>query len=101
MLFSSSHRWWFAGVAVLLADPSNIRAAELLLPGEPLPIAGAHGRFDFLTIDAEGRRLLAAHTGNASLDVIDLDKRVVVKVVPTGAAQSSALSPKTKSYFVS
>ena len=75
-------------------------AADALTAGQPLALAGTHGRFDFLTIDADGRRLLAAHTGNNSLDVIDLDKAELVKAVPTGAAQSAAVDAKAKRYYV-
>jgi DNA-binding beta-propeller fold protein YncE len=64
-------------------------------------IPGAHGKFDFLAIDRENRRLLAAHTGNASLDVFDLDHKTFLKSVPTGAAQSSVIDAKGNRYFVS
>lgn len=80
------------------ARPSD--GADVLVPGEPLILAGTHGKFDFLAIDGEGRRLLAAHTGNSSLDVIDLDKKELIKVIATGAAQSSAVDAESKSYYV-
>ncbi len=76
------------------------KSAELLEAGKPIILEGTHGRFDFLTIDAEGRRLLAAHTGNSSLDIIDLDKRLVTKVISTGAAQSEAVDAKSHRYYV-
>jgi DNA-binding beta-propeller fold protein YncE len=76
------------------------KAADLLVPGEPIALTGTHGKFDFLTIDAAQRRLLAAHTGNASLDVIDLDRHVLIKSIPTGAAQSSSIDEKGNRYFV-
>ena len=63
-------------------------------------LKGTHGKFDFLAIDPEGRRLLAAHTGNASLDVIDLDKHELLKSVATGAAQASAVNPSAGQYLV-
>jgi DNA-binding beta-propeller fold protein YncE len=76
-------------------------AADLLVPGEPIVLTGTHGKFDFLAIDREKRRLLAAHTGNASLDVIDLDQKALIKSVPTGAAQSSAVDTKGDRYYAS
>ena len=76
-------------------------AADLLEAGKPLVLTGTHGKFDFLAMDVEGRRLLAAHTGNGSLDIIDIDKQEVVKIVPTGAAQSAAVDAKGKRYFAS
>jgi DNA-binding beta-propeller fold protein YncE len=44
---------------------------------------------------------LAAHTGNASLDVIDADSKKVIKIVSTGAAQDCAVDVKSKRYLVS
>ena len=58
---------------LLLATALPGRAVDLLA-GKPLVLTGTHGRFDFLAIDVEGRRLLAAHTGNGSLDIIDIDR---------------------------
>jgi DNA-binding beta-propeller fold protein YncE len=86
--------------ALLPGDFAFSRAAELLQPEKPLVIPDTHGRFDFLAIDLAGRRLLAAHTANSSLDVIDLDRREVVKIVPTGTAQCPAVDAKAKRYYV-
>jgi DNA-binding beta-propeller fold protein YncE len=44
--------------------------------------------------------LLLAHPGNGSLDVIDLDQRKLLKSVPTGAAQSSAVDAVNGHYLV-
>ena len=83
------------------AGAVSSHAADLLVAGEPIVVTGAHGKFDFLTIDQEHRRLLAAHAGNGSLDVFDLDHKTLIKIVPTGAAQSSVVDAKTNRYFVS
>jgi DNA-binding beta-propeller fold protein YncE len=90
-----------ASLALLLTAPFSIHATELLEPGKPIVFPEAHGKFDFLVIDADGRRLLAANTGNGSLDVLDLDKQEIVKVVATGAAQSSAVDAQGHRYLVS
>ena len=87
--------------ALLLAGALPGSAADLLEAGKPLVLTGTNGRFDFLAMDVEGRRLLAAHTGNGSLDIIDIDKQEVVKIVPVGAAQSAAVDAKGKRYFAS
>ncbi len=87
--------------SLLLTGLEQGRAADLLAAGKPLVLSGTRGRFDFLALDVEGRRLLAAHTGNGSLDIIDIDKQEVVKIVPTGAAQSAAVDAKGKRYFAS
>jgi DNA-binding beta-propeller fold protein YncE len=90
-----------ASATLILGNLHACRAVDPLQPGEPLEVAGTHGRFDFISVDGEGRRLLAAHTGNASLDVIDLDTQKVIKVVPTGAAQDCAVDAEAKCYLVS
>lgn len=70
-----------------------------LTAGEPILLEQTHGRFDFLEVDMARRRLLLAHTGNKSLDVFDLETRRLVKVLPTGAAQDSAIDSKHGRYF--
>ncbi len=75
-------------------------ADDMLNAGAAKVLSGTHGRFDFLAIDPEKRRLLAAHTGNGSLDIIDLDTGEVVKSVPTGKAQASAVDAKAGHYYV-
>jgi len=90
-----------ACLALFFTAALPTQAAELLEPGKPIVVPDAHGKFDFLVIDTTGRRLLAANTGNASLDILDLDKEEIVKVVPTGAAQSSAVDAEAHRYVVS
>lgn len=90
-----------AFAAAALFTSVTARAAAPLEAGEPLVLTGTHGRFDFLAIDPERRRLLAAHTENGSLDVIDLDARKLVKSVPVGGAQGSAVDAKNGRYLVS
>lgn len=88
------------GFSLWLFISAFARSADLLAPEQPLVIEGTHGKFDFLAIDADGRRLLAAHPGNASFDVIDLDQHKVVKVIPTGVAQASAVDVQGQRYLV-
>jgi len=76
-------------------------AAELLTPQPPLLLAGTKGKFDFIHIDLKRRRLLAAHTGNGTLDLVDLDKGKLTKSVPTGAAQDCAIDQDGDRYLVS
>lgn len=85
----------------LLLSGSQVQAAELLIPASPVKLTGTKGKFDFIAVDAARRRLLAAHTGNGSLDVIDLDKSELIKSVPTGAAQDCAVDTKGNRYLVS
>src|SRR4051794_37788421 len=87
--------------ASLLLPLTPGRAAELLSPQPAIQLKGTKGKFDFIAIDPERRRLLAAHTGNGTLDVIDLDKGELVKSVPTGNAQDCAVDRKGGRYLVS
>jgi DNA-binding beta-propeller fold protein YncE len=64
-------------------------------------LTGTQGKFDFIKIDPSHNRLLACHTGNGSLDVIDLSSAKVLKSIPTGAAQGVAVDEKGGRYFVS
>lgn len=83
----------------MMATPHGTAAS--LTPGQPLELAGTQGKFDFIKIDAMRRRLLACHTGNGSLDVIDIDSTKLIKSVATGAAQGVAIDEKNGRYFVS
>lgn len=79
-------------------------AAVTPQPNSPVELVGTHGKFDFIKIDAARRRLLACHTGNNSLDVIDIAdpfKPALIKSIPTGAAQGVVVDEKHGRYFVS
>ena len=77
------------------------RGEDLLAPQPALQLKGTKGKFDFLAVDASHRRLLAAHTGNGSLDIIDLDQGTLIKSVATGAAQDCAVDEKGNRYLAS
>src|SRR5579883_2476038 len=88
-----------AAIAILIiASRSSVQSAALT-PGEPILLEHLRGRFDFLEVDTARRRLLLAHTGNKSLDVFDLETRRLIKSLPTGAAQDSAIDSKHGRYF--
>jgi len=72
-----------------------------LTAGEPILLEKTQGKFDFIRLDASKHRLLLAHTGNKSLDIFDLNSKHLVKSVPTGAAQDSAVDLKRGRYYVS
>jgi DNA-binding beta-propeller fold protein YncE len=76
-------------------------AGAPLTAGEPIVLEKTQGRFDFLRVDSAKHRLLLAHTGNKSLDVVDLDSMRLIKSVATGAAQDSAVDTKNGRYYVS
>src|SRR2546430_5930319 len=84
---------------LLLAAALSAQAAALT-PGDPILLEKTKGGFDFIRIDASKRRLLLAHTGNKSFEVFDLDSRRLLKSLPSGAAQDSAVDDKGGRYFV-
>lgn len=92
---------FLCGLLVLAALSVPLYAGASLKPGDAVELAGTKGKFDFLKVDAANRRLLACHTGNGSLDVIDLDHPTLIKSIPTGAAQGVAVDEKGGRYFVS
>jgi YVTN family beta-propeller protein len=87
--------------AILCLACSPLRAAQPLAAGTPILVPGSTGSFDFLHVDAANRRLLAAHTGNNSLDVFDLDTGKLIKHVATGKAQGEAVDSQGAKYYVS
>lgn len=99
----SVHRFLHLLVLICTAPAATLAApADLpLAPNKPVPLTGTHGKFDFIKVDSARHRLLACHTGNGSLDIIDLNSSSLVKSIPTGAAQGVAIDEKGGRYFVS
>jgi DNA-binding beta-propeller fold protein YncE len=81
--------------------PRPVSAADSLIPGNPVELIGTQGKFDFIKIDSANNRLLACHTGNGSLDVIDVTTSKLIKTIPTGNAQGVAIDSENHRYFVS
>jgi len=100
----SSYCFAFVGSCAFTALLSwRAFAAEvppLLLPGVTIKIADAKGSFDFLEIDVAKRRLVASHTKEGTVDVIDIAANKVLARIPTGAPQDAAIDTKTGKYFV-
>lgn len=81
--------------------PFGSFAADAPLTGhEPIEIPNSKGGFDYLQVDNDKRRLLLDHTGNGTLDVIDLNNEKVLKQIKTGAAQSVTMDSKKNRYYV-
>ena len=96
----------------LLSAPSLFLALGFLtaqaLPGasplslqEPVIVPDSKGGFDYLQVDAPARRLLANHTGNNTLDVLDVESGKLLKHIPTGKAQGVAVVADAGKYYVS
>jgi DNA-binding beta-propeller fold protein YncE len=87
---------------VLFSLPTAVLAetAPLTL-GQPIVVPGTRGRFDYLQIDEELNRLLAAHTANGTLDIINLPDGKLIKSVNTGAVQEAVVDSDHNKYYAS
>jgi DNA-binding beta-propeller fold protein YncE len=94
-------KFLFLGVVLTMGLSGASAPGDVLTPAQPMELAGTHGKFDFIKVDSVRHRLLACHTGNGSLDVIDLNSSKLIKSVETGAAQGVAIDDKNGRYFVS
>ncbi|HXE43465.1 MAG TPA: YncE family protein [Candidatus Baltobacteraceae bacterium] len=86
-------------IAISLCAQTNVPAP--LTAGEPIPLSGTTGGFDFIRVDTGGNRLLLGHEGNKSFDVVDLKSKKLLKAVPTGTSQDGAADVKRGNYYVS
>jgi DNA-binding beta-propeller fold protein YncE len=66
------------------------------LPPQPVPVFSG---FDYVTIDAQRRRVYAAHGGSKALLVVDADSGKVVGQVRVGPMAGSAVDPATGHVF--
>jgi DNA-binding beta-propeller fold protein YncE len=88
-------------VPILALATVPLHSADVLMPHTPIALAGTKGKFDFIKVDPARHRLLACHTGNGSLDVIDAASSKLIKSIPTGAAQGVVVDEKNGLYYVS
>jgi len=66
-----------------------------------IEIPKSSGKFDFLRIDSNRHRLLAAHEKDGTSDFIDLQKHTLITRVKVGAAVDTAVDTDSKFYYVS
>jgi DNA-binding beta-propeller fold protein YncE len=85
----------------LIVFPLVCRSADILTGSEPILIPNSTGPFESLRVDSTKRRLLMAHTGNGTLDIIDLKTETLLKQINTGAAQDCAIDSRKGNYYVS
>lgn len=65
-------------------------------PAQPVPV---FSNFDYITIDAQRRRVYAAHTGSNALLIVDADSGKVVGQVRVGRMHGVAVDPPTGHVF--
>jgi outer membrane protein assembly factor BamB len=63
------------------------------VPPQPVTTAARHG-FDYVTVDAQRRRVYAAHGGNDSLLIVDADSGKVLGQVKVGPMAGVAVDPQ-------
>ena len=70
-----------------------------LLPAIPPQAVPIDSGFDYVTVDAQRRRVYAAHTGSRSLLVVDADSGKVLGQVRTGSLHGVAVDPANGHVF--
>jgi len=66
----------------------------------PVLLPRAPGRFDYLVVDDKLHRLLVAHTGSRSFDVVQMPGGTVLRQVDVGEGHGIAVDTKDGKYFV-
>jgi DNA-binding beta-propeller fold protein YncE len=100
MIYGAAAVGIIAAVAILARSSSGADAPPALSPQTPILVQRAPGTFDYLEIDEKYRRLLAAHTGSRTLDVIDLNNSTVLRQESVGEGHGIAVDVKDGKYFV-
>src|ERR1700726_3502177 len=80
---------WAAGQVLAWATAASIEIPQ------------SSGKFDFLRIDSNRHRLLAAHEKDGTSDFIDLNKHSLIARVKVGAAVDTAVDTDSRFYYVS
>ncbi len=86
---------------LLAAARPGHAATPLLRPQPSVEIPDSRGGFGALIVDDQKRRLLLAHTGNCTLDVLDLNTGKVVKQIKTEAITSLVVDAAQGRYYAS
>ena len=79
---------------------SSLAVASPLKAEQPITLQGPAGKFDFMGTDPSMSRILAAHRGTRTLEIIDLKTGKLLKAIQVGAAQGVAVDSKAHKYFL-
>lgn len=71
----------------------------MLVPSAPPVSVPVYGGFDYVTVDAAHRRVIAAHTGSRALLIVDADSGKVVGQVRVGGLHGVAYDPQSGTIF--
>ena len=98
------YRYRLLGAALALGLLISAWGAEQGLAWPTLAsieIPQSSGTFDFLRVDSNRNRLLAAHEKDGTSDFIDLGQRSLIARVKIGSAVDTAMDAESKFYYVS
>jgi DNA-binding beta-propeller fold protein YncE len=87
-------------VAAVTRTSSGADAPPALTPQTPIVVQRTPGTFNYLEVDDRYRRLLVAHSGSRTLDVIDLNNNNVLRQEAVGEGHGIAVDVKDGKYFV-
>lgn len=82
------------GLVALLAACVALHGADVI------EIPDSSGAFECARIDSGKRRLLLAHPGNRTVDIIDLKTERLLKQIKTGMAQDIAIDTRKGVYYI-
>jgi DNA-binding beta-propeller fold protein YncE len=88
------------GLALALFFTWPIFASNTLTAEAPVVLPGPAGSFDFMDVDPARGRILAAHTGAKTLEVLDIKSATPEKAVLVGDAQGVAVDVAGGRYFI-
>jgi DNA-binding beta-propeller fold protein YncE len=90
-----------AALLALLFGTNGARANDAmpLVAEKPIVIPGAAAKFDYMNVDSEKRRLLAAHPGDNSLAVFDLKTNQFIASLPLGTVQGIIVDAARDQYI--
>ncbi|MBV8081354.1 MAG: hypothetical protein JOY86_00060, partial [Candidatus Eremiobacteraeota bacterium] len=71
----------------------------LIAPVSPPAAVPIYSGFDYVTVDAQRRRVYAAHTGSRSLLIVNADSGAVIGQVRVGPMHGVAVDPATGHVF--
>jgi DNA-binding beta-propeller fold protein YncE len=81
-------------------DAAARNARTVLTPAAPPQAVPVYSGFDYVTVDAQRRRVYAAHSGSRALLIVDADTGGVVGQVRVGATHGVAVDPASGHVYV-
>ncbi len=87
-------------VAVLASISFGAEPPPALTPQTPILDPRTPGYFDYMQVDEKLRRLLVAHSGSRTFDVIDLNDNSILRQEAVGEGHGIAVDVKDGKYFV-